>query len=74
MKNEGSAKKEVGRPVKIGGGDPHVNLKLAKYEMFLAGMLSSGRQLNASDQLALANFRKKHEVDDEEHWKTVCGF
>ena len=71
VKNEGSAKKEVGRPVKIGGGDPHVNLKLAKYEMFLAGMLSSGRQLNASDQLALANFRKKHEVDDEEHWKTV---
>ena len=47
------------------------DLRLPKYEMFLAGMLSSGRQLNAKDQLNLATFRKQNNITDDEHWRVV---
>jgi hypothetical protein len=51
-----------------GAGVAH---KLARYEMFLAGMLSSGRQLNPKDQLTLVNFRNTNGITDDEHWSTV---
>ena len=49
------------------------DIRLAKYEMFLAGMLSSGRKLNAKDQYNLSTFRKKNSISDEEHWDVVSN-
>jgi len=47
------------------------DLRLQKYEMFLAGMLSSGRQLNAKDQYNLATFRKQNSITEDEHWRVI---
>ena len=49
------------------------DIRLAKYEMFLAGMLSSGRKLNAKDQYNLSTFRKQSGITDDEHWDVVAS-
>ena len=41
--------------------------------MFLAGMLSSGRKLNAKDQYNLSTFRKQSGITDDEHWDVVAS-
>lgn len=78
----GSKQDEAGSDLTQGNGDVNgvatkqtdlSDIRLAKYEMFLAGMLSSGRKLNAKDQYNLSTFRKQNGINDDEHWDVVAS-
>ena len=78
----GSKQDEAGSDLTQGNGDVNgvatkqtdlSDIRLAKYEMFLAGMLSSGRKLNAKDQYNLSTFRKQSGITDDEHWDVVAS-
>ena len=78
----GNKQDEAGSDLTQGNGDVNgvatkqtdlSDIRLAKYEMFLAGMLSSGRKLNAKDQYNLSTFRKQNGINDDEHWDVVAS-
>ena len=44
-----------------------VSDNLMKYELYLSGMLGAGRTLGPRDQELLAQFRRSHDITDDEH-------